>query len=430
MGAAGDMLTAALLELLPEEKQKAFFSKFNDHVLEGVAVSCEKVTKCGIEGTHMIVTVNGEEEESVDEHAHHHHDHEEHDHHHHHDHEEHDHHHDHHEHEHHHDHEEHDHDHGHHHHHYSMKDVTNTIRSMDVPENVKEKAIKVYGLIAEAESHAHGKPVEEVHFHEVGSKDAIVDVTAVCYLMNEIGANRVVVSPIHVGSGQVRCAHGVMPVPAPATEYILRGVPTYQGKIKGELCTPTGAALLKSFADDFGPQPLMKVEKTGIGCGKKDFEAANCVRVFLGETVSERSGDSIIELDANVDDMTAEEIGFAMDRLFAAGAREVFTIPVQMKKNRPGTLITVICTEDTKESVVSAFFKHTTTIGIREKKCERYVLSRTAGVIRTEFGDMRTKTSEGYGVKRTKIEFDDAAKIAEATGMSLREVRALPEKND
>ena len=260
MGAAGDMLTAALLELIPDPD--GFIRKMNTLGLPGVTVKREKAVSCGITGTHVSVVIDGEEEEShdVDMQGH------EHDH----------------EHEHHH---EHDHGHGHHHSHNSMAGIAHIVRDhLDIPEKVKEDVLAVYGRIAEAEAHVHGVPVSDIHFHEVGTMDAVADVTAVCLLMNEINPDEVVVSPVHVGSGMVRCAHGILPVPAPATAYILRDVPIYGGEIRGELTTPTGAALLTHFADRFGQMPLMSVRAIGCGMGKKEFPAANCVRAMLGET--------------------------------------------------------------------------------------------------------------------------------------------------
>lgn len=418
MGAAGDMLTAALYELVPVERKAEALNTLQNLGIEGVEFSTEEMIKCGIKGTYVHVHINGQEEESHDhnhmyhqeEELHHDHHHDEHQHPH--------------EHEHQHQKEEHQVEH-HHHEHHKLSDVTEVIGKLNVSQKVKADAINVYNLIAEAESHAHGVKVEEIHFHEVGNKDAIMDVTAACYLMDLIGAKNVIASPVHVGSGTVHCAHGIMPVPAPATEYLLRGIPYYQGDIKSELCTPTGAALIKYFAQSFGPQPMMKIEQVGIGCGKKDFEAANCVRIFLGETAQNKYEDQIIQLDANIDDMTAEEIGFAMDRLFDAGAREVFTSSVYMKKNRPGTLITVICSEDKKDEIVKSFFKHTTTIGIRQKKCDRYILHREISVIKTADGEVRRKSSSGYGTDKSKLEFDDLANIAIAKGISLKEARAL-----
>ncbi len=286
----------------------------------------------------------------------------------------------------------------------------------------------VFNLIAEAESHAHGMPVSEIHFHEVGTMDAVADIAAVCLLMDKLAVDEVVVSPIHVGSGQIKCAHGILPVPAPATAYILKDVPIYGGAIQGELCTPTGAALLKHFATRFGNMPVMKTQAIGYGMGKKDFEAANCVRVMLGE--SGACGDEILELSCNVDDMTGEAIGFAMERLFEAGAREAFTIPVGMKKSRPGVLINVICSESEKEKVVEAIFKHTTTIGIRENRMNRYVLDRRIESVETEFGTVKCKVSSGYGVERRKFEYEDIARIAKEKGLSVEEVRRVLEKKE
>ncbi len=299
MGAAGDMVMASLSELLPNPQE--FVDVMNSLGLPGVEVSREKSVKCGIAGSHIAVKIHGEEEESHDHPHDHPHDHEhDHDHEHHHDHEhdhDHEHHHDHehdHDHEHHHDHEhEHDHDHEHHHehghehdhHHAGLGDIEAIIGALPVSDRVKHDAMHVYGLIAEAEAHAHDRPVTEVHFHEVGAMDAIADVVGVCLLMEHLNPDCVIVSPVHVGSGHVHCAHGILPVPAPATAHILKGVPIYGGSIKGELCTPTGAALVKYFADGFGSMPVMAVEAIGYGMGKKDFEAANCVRTYLGESM-------------------------------------------------------------------------------------------------------------------------------------------------
>ncbi len=390
MGAAGDMLTAALIELLPDPD--AFTQKLNSLSIPHVKYIKEPSVKCGITGTHMTVQVDGHEE---DAHMH------DHDH-------------------------GHDHEEGHHHHHHSgMHDIEHIVHGLNVPTMVKLDIIAVYKLIAEAESYVHGKPVDQIHFHEVGTMDAIADVTAVCMLMHELDPDEVVVSPVHVGSGQVKCAHGILPVPAPATAYILRDVPIYGGKIQGELCTPTGAALLKYYADRFGDMPVMKVEAIGYGAGKKDFEAANVVRVMIGDTEGKK--DIILELSCNVDDMTAEDISYAVNKLFEMGAREVFTVPVGMKKSRPGTLISVICTYETKETMVSTLFKYTTTLGIREVKTDRYVLDRRIETVDTPLGKVRRKVSSGYGVTRTKYEHDDLSRIADEKGMSIDEVRKLIE---
>lgn len=443
MGAAGDMLTAALLELLPDPD--SFVKKLNALGIPDVEFRAEKAEKCGITGTHMSVTVHGrEEDESMHEH---HHDHgQNHDHphgdgegHHH----DHDHDHDHphgdgegHHHDHDHDHDhphgggeghhhDHDHDHAHHgHSHTGMAGIRHIVMDhMDLPEKVAQDVMHVYELIAEAESHAHGAPVTDIHFHEVGTMDAIADITAVCMLMNEIAPDQVVVSPVHVGSGHVRCAHGVLPVPAPATAFILQGVPTYGGSVAGELCTPTGAALLKHFASRFGDMPVMAVQAIGYGMGKKDFPRANCVRAMLGETASQT--DAVTELSCNIDDMTAEDIGFAMERLFEGGALEVYTVPVGMKKNRPGTLLSVLCRPEDETAMVTLLYRHTSTIGIRKTTASRFVLDRKISSVSTPCGDVRIKTSSGYGVERKKYEYEDLARIAKEKSLSLSQVREM-----
>ena len=384
MGAAGDMLTAALTELLPDPD--GFLARLNAVGIPDVEISREPSVKCGITGTHISVKVHGvEEDENL-----------------------------------------HDHDHGEHthaHHHTALHDIEHIVKDhLHVPEKVKEDILAVYGLIAEAESHVHGRPVSEIHFHEVGTMDALADVTAVCLLMNELAPDEVVASPVHVGSGFVRCAHGTLPVPAPATAYILQGIPTYGGSIQGELCTPTGAALLKHFAKRFGDMPVMRVSAIGYGCGKKDFPAANCVRAMLGETTDRT--ETVSELACNVDDMTAEELSYAMERLFEGGAYEVYTVPIGMKKSRPGTLLRVMCDPEKKEEMVRLIYRYTSTIGVRETVTNRFVLDRTIKTLNTPYGDVRIKESTGYGVTRRKLEYDDVAKIAREQGRTVSDVRA------
>ena len=383
MGAAGDMLTAALLELLPDRDE--FVSLLNSLGIPEVTFSCETAVKCGIQGTHVTVRIHDEEESEEpspchkpSSHAHH------------------------------------------EHHHSSMHDIEHIVADLPVSDKVKKDVLAVYSLIAEAESHVHGVPVTQVHFHEVGMMDAVADVTAVCMLMERLSPGQVVVSPVHVGSGQIKSAHGILPVPAPATAYILQDVPIYGGKINGELCTPTGAALLKHFASRFGDMPVMRTAAAGYGMGKKDFEAANCVRALLGET--EDAGDTIVEFFCNLDDMTAEALGFAQEQLLSAGAVDVYTVPIQMKKSRPGILLAVMCREKDRDLILRLIFKHTTTLGVRENISRRYTLSRTTETVPTEFGKVRKKVSSGYDVVREKYEYEDLARIAMENGMSLGEV--------
>lgn len=392
MGAAGDMLAGALLDLLDETKQNEVIDKLNHLGLEGVHVTLENSTKCGIAGKHFRVNVNKEEEKSLDESC----------------------------------------DHSahpleaehHHHHHASMASIQQTIESFPLPQEVKDKILNVYREIAEAESHAHQMPVSEVHFHEVGMKDAIMDITAVCVLMDTIGAQQVVVSPVNTGYGEVRCMHGLVPVPAPATEYLLRGIPTYtKERFRGELCTPTGAALLKTFGTGFGVRPVMAVERTGYGMGEKDFEASNCVRAFVGETVEKDTPEEIERLETNLDDMTGEEIGFAVERLFEAGAKDVFTSSIQMKKNRPAVLLTVLCAPQDQEAMLRCLFRNTTTLGVRYQRMNRAVLKREMETVAVGDGTVRVKKSTGYGTDRIKAEYEDLAAIAKKTGQTLWEVK-------
>lgn len=396
MGAAGDMLMAALLELLPEKD--TFLQKMQSLGLPGLEISAEPSVKCGITGTHMRVLIHGEEEghpheHAVEAHAHSHADAPE---------------------------AAHAHVHVHPHHHTDLDELTHRISHLNVSEAVRSDILAVYQSIADAESRVHGVPVEQIHFHEVGSLDALADVTGVCLLMELLAPEQVLASPVHVGSGQVRCAHGILPVPAPATALLLEGISIYGGSIRGELCTPTGAALLRRFVTRFGPLPPMRVEKTGYGMGTKDFEAANCVRAMLGQT--EESAGHILELACNLDDMTPEAVGFAMEQLFAAGALDVYTTPIGMKKNRPGVLLTCMCREDDREAMLRTIFRHTSTLGVRVSVCDRYTLSRRQYAVQTPDGEIRVKESSGWGVLRRKAEFEDLARIARQTGKSIAEV--------
>lgn len=391
MGAAGDMLAAALLELLPDPG--AFVAELNALGFPGVHIRTEPAVKCGITGTHFAVTVHGQEEGHGQHHHHHHH-------------------------------HEHEHKHAHEHHHSGLHEIEHIVQGhLALPERVKRDVLAVYRQLAEAESHAHGIPVSDIHFHEVGTMDAIADITAVCLLMDRLAPGEVIASPVHTGSGQVRCAHGILPVPAPATAYLLRDVPIYGGTVQGELCTPTGAALLKHFVTRFGDMPVMRVSAIGYGCGKKDFEAANCVRALLGET--ENAAGSVLNLSCNLDDMTAEAVSFAMERLFDAGALEVYTLSAGMKKSRSGLLLRVICRPQDRETIVQTIFRHTSTIGIRESVNRRYVLEREIQTVDTAYGPVRKKISQGFGVTRTKYEYEDLARIAREENLSLKEAEAL-----
>lgn len=482
MGAAGDMLGAALAELLPDDARDAFTSELNAAGIPGVHVSLDSSVKCGITGTHLTVTVNGTEEKEgghSHSHEHSHHDHQ----------------HDHtHDHSHSHDHQHsHSHDHHHDHSHRSLHDIHHIIDDLKLPEAVCTDILAVYRLIAEAESKAHDKPVSEIHFHEVGTMDAIADIASVCLLLHKLAPDQIIASPIHVGSGQVKCAHGILPVPAPATAHILKGIPIYSDSIQGELCTPTGAALLKHFVTRFDQMPLMTPASTGYGMGTKDFPAANCVRAILGEGFAEKQDailgesfaenqpeqpacstatpapatapastatpsseeaaitETICELSCNVDDMTGEDIAFAIETFLQNGALDAFTVPCTMKKGRPGVLVTVLCKNPDQKQMTKLILQHTTTLGVRSAEKKRWILSRTesetvipddvlanvtapdmpaeskAHELKTTGDDctIRSKTSTGFGITRNKYEHDDLEKIARTYGLTLAQVRAL-----
>ncbi len=378
MGAAGDMLSAAVLELCDD--REAALAALNALGIPGVRFEAADSVKCGVKGTHLTVTVHGrEEDETLHDHPH--------------------------------------------HHHASPTDIRSVVEGLSLPESVRRDILAVYESIARAESAVHGVPVEEVHFHEVGAMDAVADVTAFCFLLRRLGPARITASPVHVGSGQVRCAHGLLPVPAPAAALLLRDVPIYGGEIRGELCTPTGAALLKYYVNSFGPMPLLRTEKIGYGMGKKDFPAANCVRAFWGE--SGAAGEEMTELRCDLDDMTAEGIAFACERLRDAGAPEVFTSPIGMKKGRPGTMITVLCRPEQAPAMTALLLRHTSTLGVRAFPCRRTVLSRRVETGETALGPVRKKISEGGGLRREKWEYEDLARLARERDCSLEEILSM-----
>lgn len=396
MGAAGDMLAAALLELVPD--RASFVSMFNAIGIPGVAMMAETSSKCGIIGTHVRMMINGEEESAGD--APH----------------------------------DHEHHHEHHHSHHGLAEITEMVNGFRLNSTVKEDILNVYGLLAEAESKVHGTEISEIHFHEVGSMDAVADITAVCVLMRSIAPDAVYCSPVNTGSGRVRCAHGILPVPAPATAELLHGIPAYQGSIESELTTPTGAALLKYWVDEFGKMPCMSAEATGYGMGSKDFEIANCVRATVGTvSVQETGSDNgkaskMTVLECNLDDMTAEEMSYALDKLFGAGAVDAWLTPIVMKKSRLATKMSALCHEEDLDAVRTAIFRHTTTLGVRATEVTRYELERELETAECDCGTARVKKAKGYGVEKSKTEFDDAAAIADAFGMTIREVRECFEK--
>ena len=376
MGASGDMLMAALAQIAPEGTK--ICDKINALGLPGVEANAQTVTKNGVTGLHIKVSVHGEDEAEM---CGHHHQHE----------------------------------------HRSLAEVCALIDSLALPEKVRDDARAVYTLIAQAEARVHGREPGEVHFHELGTLDAVADVTGVCLLMYELGVERVVASPLRLGYGTVKCAHGELPVPAPATALLLEGVPAYGGDIEGELCTPTGAALVKYFADEFGALPEMTIERSGFGMGTRDYGRANGLRAILGEEVERLP--RVSELRCNLDDITAEDLAFAQELLLERGALDVYTQPLGMKKGRTGVMLSCLCEEEREAEFASLMLRHTPTLGLRVYHPERITLERRTERMQTEYGEVRIKYAAGHGVEKSKPEFEDLKRIARETGLSLSELR-------
>ncbi|MCL1945807.1 MAG: nickel pincer cofactor biosynthesis protein LarC [Chitinivibrionia bacterium] len=386
MGAAGDMLMAALSQLCPEVDK--FIEKMNEIGLKNTVVNFVKTEKCGICGASIDVIINGETEENCKREHHR------------------------------------EHDEKHEHHHSSIDNILSLIRSLNVPENVKNKSIEVYRLLASAEAQVHGKEISHIHFHELGTLDAICDIVGCCLALDIISPEKIIVSPICTGFGSVKCQHGILPVPAPATAHILKEIPIYGGDIKGELCTPTGAALLKTFAHSFGSMPVMNIEKTSYGMGKKDFERLNCVRAFLGES-EEKSSENVYEISCNLDDITAEELAFSYDLLFEAGALDVFVTPTVMKKGRLSQILTALFYEKDKTAVAKAMLMHTTTRGVRISSHARMTLESRIEEVQTKYGNIKIKVSSGYGITKIKPEYESVAAAAKKFGVTFAEVQKI-----
>ena len=380
MGAAGDMLLAALTELMPDPA--AFVAELNALAIPGLSVTREERESHGVAGSHLAVRIDGAEEGEKRF--------------------------------------------GLFRRHRRLKDVYAVLEGLALPEKARRDAKAVYAAIAEAEGKAHGKSSTLVHFHEVGALDAIADVAGVSLAMEKLGAEQVIVSPVHVGAGTVRCAHGVLPVPAPATAALLEGIPTYGGEVQGELCTPTGAALLRHFADAFGEKPALTNAREGIGLGSRDFGRPNALRCTLGEEkAGEGPNGEAAELRCNLDDMTPEALAFACERLEEAGALDVSVQPLFMKKGRSGQLLTVLCRKEDADRLAALVLRHTSAIGLRRFDCSRYTLQREIVTEETPLGPIRVKRSRGYGVSKEKYEYEDVAAAARAHGLSYAEAEAL-----
>lgn len=385
MGAAGDMLAAALLELHPDPD--GVLERLNAARLPDVAFRRERCLRGGIVATRLVVTVGGRTEGTEGEER----------------------------------------GHG---GHRNLEGILALVDSLSLPAEARTAAGDVYRMIAEAESRVHGRPAGEVHFHELGALDAVADIAAVCLLMAELAPGGVSATPVNVGGGTVKTAHGVLPVPAPATALLLEGIPACGDPVLAhELCTPTGAALLRRFVARWGEMPPMAATGVGHGAGTLDFPGrANLVRCTLGEAPDsgeEFGEEDVLELVCNLDDMTGEELAFATERLFEAGALDVAILPATMKKGRPGHVLTLLCAPESRGNVLSAVFRHTSTLGVRARTCRRWILERKEEDVALDRGTtIRRKVSGGCGVRRAKYEFDDLASLAQARGLSLRDLLA------
>lgn len=411
MGAAGDMMMGALYELLDTSQREHFLDTMNGLLPGTISLTASSSEKCDIYGTKMDVSVYRHTEKSSA------------------------------------------------HVHSEMNQTTyqkvlTQIESLSLSPWVKENAKTIYTLIGEAESYAHRKNINQIYFDEVGSLDAIIDVVGCCILIEMLSPKQILASPVHVGSGT--CAHGILPVPAPATAEILKDIPIYSGTIEDDLCTPAGAALLKHFVTQFLPMPPMTVIKTGYGMGSKDFPIANCMRIFLGDvdilpvpskrqlphvpslnTISVQGKnethpdfyaeglhnlEQILELSCNLDDMTPESISYTMDVLLNAGALDVFTTPVHMKKNHSGILLTCLCNMEQESLFSRLILEHTSACGIRIHPCYRRILDTSFETVSTTFGTITIKISSGYGIHKFKPEYNDVAIAAKKHNVTFREV--------
>jgi pyridinium-3,5-bisthiocarboxylic acid mononucleotide nickel chelatase len=406
-GASGDMILGALLDAgLPD---RALRDALGSLAIEYGEVSSARVLRSGISATKFSVGAPDRQAvaPAVHPHAHDHHSHEHHTH-------------------------AHVHDSGPspHHDHHSLTDIARYIERSALSREGKDRAVRLFRRLAEAEAAIHDMPVDSVHLHEVGAVDSIIDIVGAVYGMEWLGVNNVVASPLNVGSGTVTCAHGTFPVPAPATALLLRGVPVYAGRVAAELVTPTGALLITEYAKRFGPLPEMRIDVVGYGAGDRDFsDHPNVLRLLVGETASTPGLERIVVLECEIDDMNPQLFGPLMDALYAAGALEVFYAAVQMKKNRPGTLVTVIAPPDRREALAGKLFAETTTIGVRYQELLRERLEREIRILDTPVGPIRFKVATRDGrVLNAAPEFDACVKAAAERGMSIKDVHAIAQK--
>jgi uncharacterized protein (TIGR00299 family) protein len=405
-GAAGDMLLGALIDLgVPLADVRRALGRL---AISSDTVWTERVTRAGIGATKFCVRG----EDPAHDHAH-----------------------------------DHDHDRAHrhdpppsphtheheevdHHTHRTLEQIYRLVDGSGLTGAGKDRAKQLFGRLGDAEAAIHGTSADQVHLHEVGALDSIIDIVGTVFALESLGAEMVVSSPLNVGSGSIRSAHGLYPVPAPATMRLLRGAPIYSGPQGAELVTPTGALLVTHYASAFGPIPAMRVRQVGYGAGSRDFPGMpNVLRVLAGEADSTAPSHSVIVIEAEIDDMNPQIFGVLMDRLLAQGALDVFYTSIQMKKNRPGILLTAIAPPDLREPLTSTIFRETTTIGLRYREMTRECLDREIVAVDTPLGAIRFKVARRNGaILNASPEFDDCARIAQDRDLPLKDVQAAASK--
>jgi uncharacterized protein (TIGR00299 family) protein len=390
-GASGDMLVGAMLDCgLDFELLRSELLKLG---VDGYELSLKRVDRSGISAAkfdvHLIAVAHS--------HEHHH---------------------------------NHGHSHGHHthSHHRALSEIKRIISSSNLSERVKGRAQTIFQRIGEAESKIHGIPIESVHFHEVGAIDSIVDIVGACVAFDALKIERIISSPLHVGSGTFNCAHGTYPVPGPATAELLKGAPIYSKDVEGELVTPTGAAIITTLAESYGPAPMMRIEKIGYGAGTRDYpKFPNALRAIIGELEADAdlTPTTVTVIEANIDDLNAQVFGYLMEKALAAGALDIFYTPAQMKKNRPGVLLTLLCKPADRERMCDLIFRETTTLGVRYRNEQREILTREFVTVETEYGPIRIKVSRAKDgrVMNVSPEFEDCRAAAEKTGAGLRDAQ-------
>lgn len=387
-GISGNMTIGALLEIINDENY--LLNELKKLNIDGYEIKISKKVKNGITGTYVDVLL---------------------------------------EHEHHHKHKEHNHEneHTHHHEHRNLSDVNKIIDNSTLNEEVKKLAKKIFLRVAKAESKVHNKPLEEVHFHEVGAIDSIIDIVGTAILINKINPDKIVSSTVNDGYGFIECAHGKMAVPVPATSEIFSNsnVKFRQIEIDTELVTPTGAAIIAELATDFMPLPEMQVEKIGWGSGSKDLQIPNVLKVYYGNIEDEKN--DIVVMETNIDDCGGELLGYTQELLFKNGALDVFFTPIFMKKNRPGYRMSITCKQEDKLKLQNIIFRETTTIGIRYRKEHRAVLKREIIEIETKYGKIKAKKVKNNGEEYLYPEYEEIKKIAEKNNIPLKNFYKLEE---